>query len=298
VKDRRLHIFMRYDVLVIDLDGTLLRSDGSVSPRNMKAVHKARQAGLEVVVATGRALNESREVLEAIQHDGLVVAAGGALLCEAATGRTVDRRPMPHDVVTYAAQSLLDDGHKVLILKDAHATGYDYLAVGGPERELDPASQWWFEKLGVEVRHINHLHEDAHPADTIRTGAVACESRLAPLAQRLKRELGDRCCLQHWSAVTATHAIGSDTHLLEIFTPNVNKWTMIEGHCRRLGIDRCRVAAIGDGLNDVELVANAGLGVAMANSSPAVLAAARFTTLHHDDDGVAEAIDQILGGAW
>lgn len=287
---------LRYDVLVVDLDGTLLRRDGSVSEADRRAICRARDSGMEIIVATGRSLKESRGAIEAIGHAGLVVAAGGSMMCEAASGRTVDRRVLGSDVVADAARPLLDAGHRVLILKDAHAAGMDYVAVG--DGALDPASQWWFNHLGVEVRHIDDLADDPNPDDTVRAGAVACESRLAPLARRLKEHMGDRCSLQHWSAVTASHAVGSTTHLLEIFMTDVNKWTMIQAHCTRSGIDPARVAAIGDGLNDVELIANAGVGIAMGNSCAEVASVADRTTTDHEHDGVAAAIECLISGEW
>ena len=127
---------------------------------------------------------------------------------------------------------------------------------------------------------------------------MAGEDRIAPIAKCLRETVGDRCFLQHWSAVTQTEAVGSCTHLLEVFCANVNKWTMIEAHCARHQIDRQRVAAIGDGLNDIELVREAGLGIAMGNASPEVMAVADRVTTGHEVDGVAEAIDRILCGAW
>jgi len=285
-----------YDLLVIDLDGTLLRSDGTVSARNIDAIDRAQECGVDVIIATGRSLGESREALQSLRHAGLVIAAGGSLLCDAATGATLERRPMPCDVVGEVTRWLVEHDHAALILKDAHATGYDYLVVGGGE--LDPASRWWFARMNAIVQRIDSLEDDPHPHDSVRAGAVACEERLAPLAARLREELGDRCCLQHWSAVTATHAIGSPTHLLEVFGSNVNKWTMTLAHCERVGVDRRRVAAIGDGLNDVELLTEAGLGIAMANAGPQAMAAARRVTAHHDEDGVALAIERLLEGEW
>src|SRR5688572_3052903 len=234
--------------------------------------------------------------MKSIIHDALVVAAGSSRLCDAATGCTLERKVLPQDVVMHATNSLVEDGHKVLILKDAHATGYDYLTIG--DGELDPASEWWFQKMSVQVRHIDCVEHDRHPGDTVRAGVVACETKLCPKVKDLRESLGDRCFLQHWSAVTASHATGSNTHLLEIFTINVNKWTMIEDYCERAGIDPSRVAAIGDGLNDVELIEHAGLGVAMANAIPAVLVLADQVTADHDDDGVALAIARILNGEW
>jgi hydroxymethylpyrimidine pyrophosphatase-like HAD family hydrolase len=203
---------------------------------------------------------------------------------------------MPADLVHEITVWLLRHDHPAMILKDAHVTGYDYLIVG--DGVLDPASLWWFERMGTTTRRAAAVHEDLHPHDSVRAGAVACASRLAPLAAQMRSELGDRCCLQHWSAVTATHATGAPTHLLEIFDACVNKWTMVRELCRREAIDEQRVAAIGDGLNDVQLLENAGLGIAMANSGPEVTAVAQRITDHHDDDGVAVAIERLLSGEW
>lgn len=286
----------RYDVLVVDLDGTLLRSDGTVSARNARAVQAARDAGVQLIIATGRSLSESRGALAAINHQGMLIAAGGSLLCDASTGATVGRRAMAPEVVREITRWLIEHQHPALILKDAHVAGYDYLIVG--ESELDPASRWWFGRMDTIKRHVAGLDEDPHPEHTVRAGAVASEARLAPLARRLREEFGDRCSMQHWSAVTSTHAVGSPTHLLEIFDVQVNKWSMLMEHCTPLGVPAERIAAIGDGLNDVELVAGAGLGVAMANAGPEVRAVARRTTAHHDEDGVAVAIDRILVGVW
>jgi 5-amino-6-(5-phospho-D-ribitylamino)uracil phosphatase len=286
----------RYDLLVIDLDGTLLSRDGRISAANRRAVERARDAGMEVVIATGRALVESLPALTSIEHDGLLVAAGGSLLCETATGRTIDRRVMPHDLVRDVTHALLGHGHKVLILKDADTVGYDYLAVG--PGELDPASKWWFEMLPAEVRFADHIDEDDHPHDSVRAAVVACGNELAPLARDLKAQLGERAFLQHWAAVTESQATGASTHLLEVFSPNVSKWTMVMSVCEQRGVEPQRVAAIGDGLNDVEIIANAGLGVAMGNADPRVMAVADRTAPDHDADGVATAIKRILAGEW
>lgn len=286
----------KYDILVLDLDGTLLGRDGRVSDENRRAVDRARRAGLEIIIATGRALVESLDPLDAIEHDGLVVAAGGSLLCEASSGRTLHRHVMQHELVTEITIALLGHGHKVLILKDGHIAGYDYLAVG--PGELDPASQWWFEKLPARVRFADAIHQDEYPHDTVRAGVVAKSQELAPIAHDLKADLGDRAFLQHWAAVTESEATGSTTHLLEVFSPNVNKWEMVALEAKGRGVASSRIAAIGDGLNDVEIVARAGLGVAMANASPEVMRVADRTTADHDDHGVALAIERILSGEW
>ena len=283
-------------MLVLDLDGTLLDRRGHVSDANRNAIERARNAGLQVLIATGRALVESRDPLRQIDYQDLIVAAGGSLLCDVATGRTLDRQVMPSDLVGDVTRVLLEYEHKVLVLKDADRSGYDYLAVGAGE--LDPASEWWFEAMSSTVRFVTDLADDPHPDDTLRIGVVASGGELAPIARRLRAELGDQVFLQHWPAVTSTHATGSATHLLEIFNPRVNKWTMLESHARRQEIAVQRIAAIGDGLNDVELIRQCGLGIAMGNAGDSVMEVADQVTADHDDDGVAAAIDRILDGIW
>ena len=287
---------LRYDMLVIDLDGTLLDSRGEVPEANRAAIADARAAGMEVIIATGRAWRECRPYLEAIDQQGWAITAGGSMLNDAPTGRTHQRRTLARDTVHAACQSLLVDRHKALILKDAHATGYEYLLIG--EAQLDPASEWWFRKLGLEVRHAESLLDDAHPEDSVRVGAVARGERLAMLAGGLRTQLADRAIVQHWSAVTESHATGARTHLLEVFHPTVSKWSMVMHCMAERCIDRCRVAAIGDELNDLELIDQAGLGIAMGNAIDEVKACADRVTSGHDDQGVAAAIRKIVEGEW
>lgn len=287
---------MDYDLLVIDLDGTLLDKRGRVSDANRRAVLDARAAGLEVIIATGRALSESLHALEAIEHEGLVVAAGGALLCEAATRRTIQRNVLPPTIVQRVADALVDEGHKVLILKDRHAAGYDYLLLG--PGELDAASQWWFDHLPVSLRHAEHIDHDEHPGDTIRAGAVATGERLRAITETLRDSIGQEAHFHHWSAVTATQATGAPTHLLEVFSANVNKWTMIQQYAATRDLDASRIAAIGDEVNDLELLTNVGLSIAMGNAVPEVAAVAHHHTADHHHDGVAHAISRIVSGTW
>ncbi|MHC4947994.1 MAG: HAD-IIB family hydrolase [Planctomycetota bacterium] len=285
----------RYDLIVIDLDGTLVRRDGTVSSRNRRAIDAAREAGIEVVIATGRSPTESRGLLEAVGYEGPLIAAGGSIMCDA-DGRTVARRALAPEVVTEVAERLVEHGHKALVLKETPRAGFDYLAVG--PHDLDDASTWWFETNDVRVRHVEHIDDDPHPEDSLRAGAVARGVELEPLATQLREAMEGRAFLQHWSAVTKNDVIGSTTHLLEVFHPEVSKWTMVAELCGRLDLDLGRVATIGDGLNDVEMLAGAALGVAMANADRRAAAVADRTTADFEADGVALAIERMLDGEW
>ncbi len=106
--------------------------------------------------------------------------------------------------------------------------------------------------------------------------------------------------LHHFGAVAPSFSNDPEDGIviLEAFDKHVNKWTAINWLATREGISRERVAAIGNDVNDVELLKGAGLGIAMGNAIPECLAVADKTTRGHDEDGVAHAIEQMLGGRW
>lgn len=286
----------RYDIIAIDLDGTLLNREGAVSHANRRALQAARDAGIEVIIATGRAWIESRHVLESIGHDGVFIGAGGATLNHALSGETIRRHVMDPSLAVRIAQSLIRHGHLAHLLKDGPRSTYDYLIVG--EGELDPATQWWFRSFPVRARFAESLELDDHPQETLRCGTVAVAGDLRHVVDELREDLGNRVFMQHWAAVTESQAVGAATHLLEVFNPRVDKWTMLSEHAEERGVPVERIAAIGDGLNDVGMVRQAGLGVAVGNADPRVRDAADRHAPDHDHDGVAHAIEHILRGAW
>lgn len=295
---------MRYALLAIDLDGTLLNPRGEVSERNLAAVRRARDAGARVIVCTGRGLAECRHVLERIDQRDPVVVAGGSIIADPISGRTLHRFPVRLDLVERAVSRLLAHDHPALVLKDPAEAGYDYLVLHGPKRlAIDPVTRWWFDSMNVRVRYAEHLAEDAHPEHTVRVGACGLSGVLAAIKRDLLDAVDGRAQVHHFPAVVAPHhasrtADGQTLHVLELFDVDANKWAAVRHLAERWEIARERVAAIGDEVNDVTMIAGAGLGVAMGNAVSAVVAAAGRRTLGHDADGVADAIDRMLAGEW
>ncbi|MFZ4572983.1 MAG: HAD hydrolase family protein [Phycisphaerales bacterium] len=295
---------MKFKLLAIDLDGTLLGKGGSVSARNRAAVHAARRAGVRVVICTGRGLIESAAALDAIGRDEPVVVAGGSIIADPTSGATLHRFAIELDLVHAAVQLLHAFKYPALVLKDPVETGYDYfVAHGADNHPLDPVTAWWFEKMSVKVRAARHLHEDEHPQHTVRVGACGLASHLDEVMAALATSVDQRAIMHHFPAVVAPeHASrlpsGDRLHILELFSADANKWSAIGVLAARWGIDASEIAAIGDEINDLSMISNAGLGIAMANAVPAVKAVAKRSTLAHHEDGVAHAIDQILSGAW
>lgn len=276
----------QWDVLVLDLDGTLLCSQGAVSDQNLHALDIVRDHGIEVVVATGRSFSECKHVLREIQHDGVCISAGGSQLTDS-DGNTLLRDVVDVLVVQEVTEQVLASGHRSLLLKDATACDTQYVLVG--DASLHEASTWWFDSLGVSTIEVETIDEDPWPEHTLRVGAVAKESDLLPIAKKLKVSLEGRAKLQHWSAVTCSQATGSSTHLLEVFGNEVSKWAMLERHLGE-NLQRERIVAIGDGLNDIEVLREVGLSIVMENANEEVQQHADVLAGHHDSHGFAHAM--------
>jgi hydroxymethylpyrimidine pyrophosphatase-like HAD family hydrolase len=291
-------------MLAVDLDGTLLRSDGSVSDANRRALREARDAGLRVVVCTGRGWAECRKILRVIEQADPVVVAGGSIVAEPVSGATMHRFAMDESLVHRAVNAVVGDGHAALVLKDPHAAEFEYLVVRGTHGiELDPVTKWWFAEMNVRVRMVEHLHQDEHPEHTVRVGACAPSRRLKALAEALESAAAGRGVVHHFPAVVAPqHTREGDAdgamHVLELFDADATKWSGISYLSNQWNMPRERIAAIGDQINDESMIAGAGLGIAMGNAIPRIKDVAKRHTRTNDDDGVAHAVREILDGRW
>ncbi len=294
----------RYDMLAVDLDGTLLGPDRQVSAANLDALRGARDAGLRVVVCTGRGLVECREVLHAIEQREPVAVAGGSMVACPTNRTTLHRFALDPVLVGRATRRLLGHGHPVMVLKDPVAAGYDYLMViGEDEHAIDPVTKWWFERMNVSVRYVHAIEEDEHPDHSVRLGVCGLSSALATITADLMTTFGAHANMHHFPAVMGPeHAAalppGENLHILEVFDSSASKWSAIRWLADKDGIATERIAAIGDEINDLPMIRGAGLGVAMGNAVPSVREAAGRHTLGNDADGVAHAVRHILDGRW
>ena len=299
----------KYDLLALDLDGTLFAPDGRVTEANVAAVRRARDDGMTVVLCTGRGFVESGSAVRAVDAHrpaagraiAPMITAGGAMVVDAASGRTIHRWAMGRELVAGLCDHFARAGRAPIILKDRDAAGFDYLVVNsGP---IEAPTQWWFQVMDVEVRFIDHIEHDPHPEHTVRVGFAAVTETMRSLARSVRAEFGERTMMQHFAAVSGNsheaHGGKDETvHLLEVFDPQVSKWTAIHRLALEMGIARDRIAAIGDEVNDVAMIEGAALGVAMGNAVDEVKAVAARHTESNAEDGVARAIERILSGEW
>ncbi len=274
-----------YRLIAIDLDGTLLSPDGKVTERAKRAVHGALEAGLLVCFATGRNWTESKTVLDAVAHYDSAVFVGGAMVVDTKQEVTLHRTMMQPQLAAEVCRELEMGGHAVLALQDTAAAGVDYLITA--DVPLNPATSHWMRVTSAKVQRVPSLADYAHE-HTIRVGIVAEPADILSVEQELAAKFGERIVQQ------AIRVPQAGVVVLEVFDPAVNKWEGIMHVARQHGITGEQIIAIGDDMNDITMIANAGLGVAMGNARPEVLAVAKKVIGHNSEEGLAVFLEELV----
>jgi len=284
---------LRYRLLGLDLDGTLLRPDGTVSAANREAVAAAHDAGVLVVPCTGRSWRESRRELAALPPLEVGVFLSGAQVAQLDTGASLDLGEFEPHVAKRLVDALADEPEAVLAFRDADLVGHDYLVTG--RGELTDNTRWWFEFTGAAVHEQPEVSAD-ELHHVLRIGMVTTGDRADALRPRLAEAAGDLAYVHSFGAITRPD--DDDIHVLEAFAAGVHKWRGLDWIASQHGISRAEVAVIGDEINDVAMFEQAGLSIAMGNAIPRIKALADRVAPPNTEDGVAVAIGRMLDGAW
>jgi 5-amino-6-(5-phospho-D-ribitylamino)uracil phosphatase len=276
-------------MIAIDLDGTLLSPAGQVTPRTRAAVHNALKAGLLVCFATGRNFTESLAVLQSVGHYDSAVFVGGAMVIDTQKRLTLHRTLMDADLARQLCGFFETRGHAVLALQDTGRAGVDYLI--SKQIAANDATRQWLDVTTASVHWTENLPEQSHE-HTIRLGIVCPGDAMREVHRELLETFGSRVV----SHILVVPAYGVE--VLEVFDPAVNKWEGVLHIARRYGVEATEIIAIGDDVNDIPMIKNAGLGVAMGNALPEVRSAAEKIIGTNRDEGLAAFLEELVKNDW
>jgi Cof subfamily protein (haloacid dehalogenase superfamily) len=265
-----------------DLDGTLLRSDGTVSDRTRAALRAAEAAGLVVVFVTGRPARWLDDVVEQTGHLGVAVGANGAVIYDLHTEQVISSHPIEVDTLRTLATEIraaFPDVSYAVETLDGFAAEPDYVHDWDINPRLD--------------RRGNPVPEP--PIGDIET--ITSKPALKLLALDRGTDVDEflssaDALLAGRASVTHSSSFG----LLEIAAPGVTKATGLAEVAATHGISPDEVVAIGDMPNDIPMLQWAGTSYAVGNAHPAAQAAAGSVVGTNDEEAVATLIEALLGG--
>lgn len=258
-------------LIAVDLDGTLLRSDGSVSERTVETLRRCAAAGMTILLASARPLRWIRPIAQRLGHTGFAVCSNGAVVYDAGTDTVISTDLLP----------------SAMALDVVDAVGR---AIPAPAFAVETVAGFGHEP-GFEV-HVFEM--DGRP--TVAPVAELITQDVIKLLVH-HRSIGADQLLAATNETTdglveVTHSGGRG--LLEISARGVTKASTLAKLAEQRGVAATDVVAFGDMPNDLPMLAWAGTSYAMANAHPDVLAAADYVAPSNDDDGVAIALSSLL----
>lgn len=275
---------MAYEIIVLDLDGTLTNSKKEISPKTKEALLQIQEDGKKVVLASGRPtygiLNLANE-LRLADYGGYILSFNGAKITNTKTKEVILNETIPQEFIKDLYLNSLEYGIGIYTYTDNQIIAGNGIDTYG--------------KLESKINHLpiqrvdNFLDFVQFPVNKfLMTG----EPELILEVQTNLRE----------KFQSQLNIFRSEPFFLEIMPPAIDKAASLDTLLHILKIDKSQMICCGDGFNDASMIEYAGLGVAMKNAQEEVKKLADYITFSNDEDGIAHVIEKFMtknkGIAW
>lgn len=261
---------MKYKLVAIDLDGTLLRKDHKISEYSKKILKEVDQKGVKVVIATGRSYSSARHKISDLKLDQPVVCYNGAMV---RNGRT-------HEILEHSS---LDSriGQKLIAIarrEGIHIHGFH----NGEFLYENPSasSRLYSETSGLEgmVVDFNNYKDTSFT----KMMFINDHEKLLPIEEEVRKEYGD-----------SIYMAFSKPFFLEVMDSSASKANALQRIIDKIGITRDEVIAFGDGMNDLEMLEFAGRGIVMKNGVDLLKEKFENSIYTNEEDGVARFLEEM-----
>ena len=258
-------------LIASDLDGTLLRHDGTLSDRNKAALRKAAASGYTIVLASGRPPRTVLPIAAQLGITGLAVCSNGAIVYDLAKQAVVATRPASREALRDLINRLREREPDICFATE-HGSRVGY------EPQF-PRNANWVEDHPPTIADAHSLCAE----DVVKLAVHHPELAVEALAELARAVAGEQ--------VSVTF---SSRHFIEVAAAGISKAIGLEQVCERLGIAAGEAMAFGDMPNDIAMLSFVGRGIAVANAHPDVLAEGFEVTASNDEDGVAKVIESLI----
>ncbi len=267
-----------YNMLVLDIDGTLVGSDKTISEKTREAIIKAQQRGKIVAIASGRSIAGIRKTASNIsleQYGGYVIAYNGTTVVNCKTGECIYNQMVPKELVkpVYEAAKRVNAG--IVVYND---NTKEMISGNGLNEYIKIDA----EACNVTINEVSDFVKAINfPFNKFLLSGKP--EHMAEVEKIMAKEFGDRL-----------NVFRSDPFYVELLPRYVDKGVAVEKLVKHLDIQREKVICIGDSYNDLPMLRFAGMGVAMGNAQQEVKEMADYVTASNDEDGIVNVIDKFM----
>ncbi|HLR35993.1 MAG TPA: Cof-type HAD-IIB family hydrolase [Tissierellales bacterium] len=272
---------MKYELIAIDMDGTLLNSDNEISSRNKRAIKKAKSLGANIILSTGRLFTSANEYAESLGLTTPIISCNGAFVAEKGKSNVIYDSAINKDV----AKEVIKMSEKEEVYYHFYDDETFYLTEKNASSELFKG--WTGEK---NIYHGVDYQVMKAPLKEIEKNQIRVYKYIV-VDRDIERLLKFR---KKISQINGVEIASSWSNNIEIMNKGVTKGNGLKLLCEKFNIPTSKVIAIGDNENDISMLKMAGLGVAMENGEEKAKEYADYITDNNDRDGVAKVIEKFV----
>lgn len=289
-----------YQLIVIDLDGTLLNPYSEVTKENKEAILEAKQKGIEVVLASGRIASSIENIAKEVGADHYYISGNGALVYD------MQKQEIVYENYIHKKEML--ELIKICEENSIYYNIYTEQSVLAKSLNYNVAFyQYENSKKGQSkktmINLVDNMYEYVQNSNLDRfLKMTICDSDkiiFSSILRKLKKiphlDVLDVSHMSRKYIKNGTEKVSIEYYYTEITKKNTNKWEALQSILKRENIEKEQIMAIGDNVNDKEIIENAGLGIAMGHSTPLLKNVADDVTKDNEQNGVASAIRKYIG---
>ena len=286
-----------YKLVVIDLDGTMLNSYGVVTNETKEVIKKVEKQGVEVVIASGRPIDSIKEIAKEIESKNYFIAGNGAIIYDIKNDEIIYEKTLSKEKVLEIIKICEDNSisYNIYTENEILATSLKYNVLYYHKENLKKE-----ESKKTKINLVKNMYEYIQNKEDVKFLKITiCDESKAVFNSIIRKikEIKEIEVLEisHMSRKTikqGTEEFEISYYYTEISAGDVDKWNAIEFLMEKLKIKREEIMAIGDNLNDRKMIENAGLGVAMGQSTPTILELADEVTSSNDKEGISKILQK------
>ena len=268
----------RFDLLVLDVDGTLHNSHREISDATKNALIEAQKRGKTIAIASGRSIAGIRQTASAIsleEYGGYVIAYNGTTVINCKTGECIYNQTLPADLIA----PVYEEAAKLQVAIMAYRDSAKEIIVAGGVTDYVAADA---AASCVTIRETDQfVKELSFPINKIFVSGEP--DKMKEVERILQRKFG-----------SVLNVFRSDPYYVELLPKYTDKGVAVDKLVKYMDITRERVMCVGDSNNDLPMLRYAGMGVAMGNASDRIKEQADYVTDSNDDDGIVKVIEKFM----